>query len=118
MAPPLKDRLLKQQPEFNGQMIQLTCAQEIEYRSFKNKYTEQLVTHMITFGFPKLPFDFKLVEDTEALADAQVAFLEQRRLEEEELGKKALDDLQKREQEQRKRNRWSTRRSFPTWYST
>ena len=80
MAPPLRDRLVQQQPEFNGQMIQLTCAQEIEYRSFKNKYTEQLATTYETFGFPRLPFDFKLVEDTEALADAQVAFLEQRKI--------------------------------------
>ena len=99
MAPPLRDRLMQQQPEFNGQMIQLTCAQEIEYRSFKNKYTEQLATTYETFGFPRLPFDFKLVEDTEALAAAQVAFLEQRKIEEEEIGKKALNDLQKREQE-------------------
>ena len=44
MAPPLKDRLLKQQPEWNGQMIQLTCGQEIELRSFKKKYIEQLAT--------------------------------------------------------------------------
>ena len=51
-----------------------------------------------SFGFPKVAIDFRLVENTEAIAEAQMAFLEQRRLEEEALGKKALLDLQNREQ--------------------
>ena len=98
MAPPLKERLLKQQPEWNGQMIHLTCGQEIELRTFKKKYIEQLSDVYVGFGFPKIAFDFRLVEDTEALAKAQLEFLEQRRLEEEILGQKALDDMQKRDQ--------------------
>ena len=48
--------------------------------------------------FLKIAFDFRLVEDTEAIAQAQLEFLEQRRLEEENLGKKALEDMQKRDQ--------------------
>ncbi|WP_407691701.1 PolC-type DNA polymerase III [Psychrobacillus psychrotolerans] len=98
MAPPLKDRLLKQQPEWNGQMIHLTCGQEIELRTFKKKYIEQLSDVYVGFGFPKIAFDFRLVEDTEAIAQAQLEFLEQRRLEEEMLGQKALEDMQKRDQ--------------------
>lgn len=98
MAPPLKDRLLKQQPEWNGQMIHLTCGQEIELRAFKKKYIEQLSDVYVGFGFPKIAFDFRLVEDTEAIAQAQLEFLEQRRLEEEMLGQKALEDMQKRDQ--------------------
>ncbi|ALC85996.1 DNA polymerase III [Bacillus sp. FJAT-22090] len=99
MAPPLKDCLLQQQPEWNGQMIQLTCGQELELRTLKRKYVDQLAETYVNFGFPKMAIDFKLVEDTQALAEAQLAFLEQRKLEEEELGKKALVDLQKREQD-------------------
>lgn len=98
MAPPLKERLLKQQPEWNGQMIHLTCGQEIELRTFKKKYIEQLSDVYVGFGFPKIAFDFRLVEDTEAIAKAQLEFLEQRRLEEEMLGQKALEDMQKRDQ--------------------
>ncbi len=99
MSPPLRDRLLQQEPEWNGQMIQLTCGQELELLTFKKKYVEQLSSTYMSFGFPKMAVDFRLVEDTQAIADAQMAFLEQRRLEEEELGKKALEDLQKREQD-------------------
>ena len=98
MAPPLKERLLKQQPEWNGQMIHLTCGQEIELRTFKKKYIEQLSDVYVGFGFPKIAFDFRLVEDTEAIAKAQSEFLEQRRIEEEKLGQKALEDMQKRDQ--------------------
>ena len=98
MAPPLKDRLLKQQPEWNGQMIHLTCGEEIELRTFKRKYIEQLSDVYVGFGFPKIAFDFRLVEDTEAIAKAQLEFLEQRRIEEEKLGQKALEDMQKRDQ--------------------
>ncbi|WP_277584198.1 PolC-type DNA polymerase III [Psychrobacillus antarcticus] len=98
MAPPLKDRLLKQQPEWNGQMIHLTCGEEIELRTFKRKYIELLSDVYVGFGFPKIAFDFRLIEDTEAIAKAQLEFLEQRRLEEEKLGQKALEDMQKRDQ--------------------
>ena len=40
ISPPLKDCLQKQQPEWNGQMIQLICGHELELRTFKNKYIE------------------------------------------------------------------------------
>ncbi|MFJ7824917.1 PolC-type DNA polymerase III [Psychrobacillus sp. NPDC096623] len=108
MAPPLKDRLLKQQPEWNGQMIHLTCGQEIELRTFKKKYIEQLSDVYVGFGFPKIAFDFRLVEDTEAIAQAQLEFLEQRRLEEEMLGQKALEDMQKRDQNRQENGNQNT----------
>ncbi|SDM56415.1 DNA polymerase-3 subunit alpha [Psychrobacillus sp. OK028] len=108
MAPPLKDRLLKQQPEWNGQMIHLTCGQEIELRTFKKKYIEQLSEVYVGFGFPKIAFDFRLVEDTEATAQAQLEFLEQRRLEEEMLGQKALEDMQKRDQNRQENGNQNT----------
>ncbi|MEK4083647.1 PolC-type DNA polymerase III [Psychrobacillus sp. FSL K6-1415] len=108
MAPPLKERLLKQQPEWNGQMIHLTCGQEIELRTFKKKYIEQLSDVYVGFGFPKIAFDFRLVEDTEAIAKAQLEFLEQRRLEEEMLGQKALEDMQKRDQNRQENGNQNT----------
>ncbi|WP_427138561.1 PolC-type DNA polymerase III [Psychrobacillus psychrodurans] len=108
MAPPLKERLLKQQPEWNGQMIHLTCGQEIELRTFKKKYIEQLSNVYVGFGFPKIAFDFRLVEDTEAIAKAQMEFLEQRRLEEEMLGQKALEDMQKRDQNRQENGNQNT----------
>lgn len=108
MAPPLKERLLKQQPEWNGQMIHLTCGQEIELRTFKKKYIEQLSDVYVGFGFPKIAFDFRLVEDTEAIAKAQMEFLEQRRLEEEMLGQKALEDMQKRDQNRQENGNQNT----------
>ncbi|QUG41120.1 PolC-type DNA polymerase III [Psychrobacillus sp. INOP01] len=108
MAPPLKERLLKQQPEWNGQMIHLTCGQEIELRTFKKKYIEQLSDVYVGFGFPKIAFDFRLVEDTEAIAKAQSEFLEQRRIEEEKLGQKALEDMQKRDQNRQENGNQNT----------
>ncbi|MCK1996127.1 PolC-type DNA polymerase III [Psychrobacillus psychrodurans] len=108
MAPPLKERLLKQQPEWNGQMIHLTCGQEIELRTFKKKYIEHLSDVYVGFGFPKIAFDFRLVEDTEAIAKAQMEFLEQRRLEEEMLGQKALEDMQKRDQNRQENGNQNT----------
>jgi len=100
MSPPLRDRLHAQVPSFNGQTVLFTCAHEIEFRTLKNKYASKISDVYASYGFPVLPIDFKLVEEEQAeLAEAQKAFMVQRRIEEEELGKKALEDMQKRDKD-------------------
>lgn len=99
MSPPLRNRLHTQIPSFNGQTVHFTCAQEIEFRTLKSKYAPKIADVYASYGFPVLPIDFKLVEQEAELAAAQQAFMEQRRIEEEELGKKALADMQKRDKD-------------------
>ncbi|MGF9975990.1 PolC-type DNA polymerase III [Viridibacillus arvi] len=99
LSPPLREGLVKQLPEWNGQKMMINCQQELEMMTLKKKYTEIIADAYETYGFPHMPIDFQLNESTEALAEAQLAFLEQRRLEEEAFAKKAVEDMQKREKE-------------------
>ena len=86
MSPPLRNRLIGQQPAFNGQTVLFTCALEIEHRTLKAKYAEKISAVYTSYGFPLMPVDFKMVEEAAEQAEAHQAFLEQRRIEEEELG--------------------------------
>lgn len=99
MSPPLRNRLFSQLPSFNGQTVLFTCALELEHRTLKMKYAEKITAVYASYGFPMMPVDFKIVEEAAEQEQAQLAFMEQRRLEEEELGKKALADMQKRDKE-------------------
>jgi DNA polymerase-3 subunit alpha (Gram-positive type) len=99
MSPPLRNRLFSQIPSYNGQTVLFTCALELEHRTFKTKYAEKIAAVYTTHGFPNLPIDFKIVEEAAEQAEAQLAFMEQRRQEEDELGKKALADMQKRDKD-------------------
>lgn len=95
MAPPLRDQLLSQVPEWNGSKLMLCCSHEHEMMALKSKYSEKLATVYQQFGFPRISIDFQLAEgDQEA---AHLAFMEQRKIEEEEMAKKALADMKKRE---------------------
>lgn len=99
MSPPLRNRLFSQIPSYNGQTVLFTCALELEHRTLKTKYAEKIAAVYALHGFPPMPIDFKIVEEVAEHAEAQLVFMEQRRLEEEELGKKALADMQKRDKE-------------------
>lgn len=101
LSPPLREGLVKQLPEWNGQKMMITCQQELEMMTLKKKYTDIIANAYETYGFPHMAIDFQLNESTEALAEAQIAFLEQRRLEEEAFAKKAVEDMQKREKERK-----------------
>lgn len=95
MAPPLRDQLLSQVPEWSGSKLMLCCSHEHEMMALKSKYTEKLAAVYQQFGFPRIGIDFQLTEgDQEA---AHLAFMEQRKIEEEEMAKKALADMKKRE---------------------
>nr|WP_316046587.1 hypothetical protein [Planococcus glaciei] len=95
MAPPLRDQLLSQVPEWNGSKLMLCCSHEHEMMALKSKYTDKLSGAFQQFGFPRIAIEFQLAEgDQEA---AHLAFMEQRRLEEIEMASKALADMKKRE---------------------
>lgn len=98
ISPPVKERLVNQMPEWNGQKISLICKGDVEFQTMKAKYGDKLSKSLAKFGFPNISVDFQLIkDDLGELAEAQQAFLEQRQLEEERLAQKALQDLQKRE---------------------
>ncbi|WP_281862824.1 PolC-type DNA polymerase III [Planomicrobium okeanokoites] len=95
MAPPLRERLLGQAPQWNGNKMMLNCGHEHEMMALKSKYTDKLANVYQQFGFPRIAIDFQLTEDDQQAAHE--AFMEERRAEEEEMAKKALSDMKKRE---------------------
>ncbi|MEG0448247.1 MAG: PolC-type DNA polymerase III [Lysinibacillus sp.] len=101
MAPTLKNGLISQIPEWNGQKMTLSCMQEMEYMMLKTKYAEKLSAGFAQFGFPPIAIDFVLQEETEEMRAAQEAFAEQKRLEEAMLSQQAMEDFKKREQDKK-----------------
>src|SRR5690606_31780775 len=60
MAPPLRERLLSQAPQWSGNKMILSCGHEHEMMALKSKYTEKLVQVYQQFGFPRIAIDFQL----------------------------------------------------------
>ncbi|MBT2581942.1 PolC-type DNA polymerase III [Planococcus sp. ISL-109] len=95
MAPPLRERLLSQAPDWNGSKLIVDCCHEHEMMALKSKYTEKLSAVYQQFGFPPFAIDFRLsAEDQQA---AHEAFMVERKVEEEAMAKKAVADMKKRE---------------------
>ncbi|MEG0381422.1 MAG: PolC-type DNA polymerase III, partial [Kurthia sp.] len=99
LSPPLRAILSKQLPQLHGQKLVIHCMQEFEQMTLKSKYAQKLAETYEDYGFSKLHFDFQLKEQTEAMEEEQKRFIAQRRIEEEEISKKAVLDMQKREKE-------------------
>lgn len=99
MSPLLRDNLLNQVPQWTGHKLIVTSMQEIEFMALKAKYTEKIAESYRTFGFPTVPIEFQLVEQSEELIAAKEAFLQQRQEEEAILAKQAAADFQNREKE-------------------
>lgn len=99
LSPPLREILSKQLPQFNGQKLLLNCHQDFEQATLRNKYADKLSATYQEFGFPPLHFEFQVKDHTEQMAEEQTRFLEQRRIEEQAISKKAVEDMQKREKE-------------------
>ncbi len=99
MSPPLKNQLMEQKPEWTGHKLIATTMQEVEQMSLKSKYTDKLSESYQHFGFPHIPLEFQLVEQSDEMKQAHEAFLEQRRQEEAILAQQALEDFAKREKD-------------------
>ncbi|MBO1910487.1 PHP domain-containing protein, partial [Microvirga sp. 3-52] len=67
-------------------------------QTMKGKYAPLISDAYTKFGFSQPIIDFQLTENTNEAEEAHQAFLKQRQLEEEEMGRQALADMQKREQ--------------------
>lgn len=98
MSPPIRERLTSQKPVVTGEKITLICMSEMELQTMSTKYGPLISSAFEIFGFPRLAVDFQLTENLNDAAEAQKAFLQERQVEEEEMARKALEDLQKREQ--------------------
>lgn len=99
MSPLLRENLMTQVPKWNGQKLIVTSMPEVELLSLKAKYTDKIADSYKAFGFPNIPLDFQLVEQSEELIAAQEAYFVQKQEEEEILAKQALADFQLREKE-------------------
>ncbi|MDQ0427769.1 DNA polymerase-3 subunit alpha (Gram-positive type) [Planomicrobium stackebrandtii] len=95
MAPPLRDRLLSQAPVWNGNKLMLQCNHQHEMMALKSKYSDKLAGVYQQFGFPHVAIDFQLSDENQEAAHE--AFMAERLREEEEMAKKALSDMKKRE---------------------
>lgn len=98
MSPPIRERLTSQQPTVSGGRVTLICMNEMEFQTMKTKYAPLISSAFESFGFPRLAVDFQLTDNLSEAAEAQRRFLEERQAEEEQIGRKALEDLQKREE--------------------
>ncbi|TAA67492.1 PolC-type DNA polymerase III [Planococcus salinarum] len=95
MAPPLRERLLNQAPQWSGNKMLLNCGHEHEMMALKSKYTDKLAAVYQQFGFPRIGIEFRLAEGDQQAAHE--AFMAERLAEEEEMAQKALADMKKRE---------------------
>ena len=99
VSPLLRENLITQVPKWTGQKLIVTSMLEIEYLSLKSKYTDKIADSYRTFGFPLVPIEFQLVEESEALVAAKEEFFQQRQEEEDILSKQALTDYALREKD-------------------
>ena len=99
MSPLLRENLSKQTPKWTGNKLVVTSMLEVEYLSLKAKYTDKIADSYKNFGFPHIPVEFKLVEESEEFIAQQEAFYQQRKEEEERLSKQAMADFAAREKE-------------------
>ncbi|WP_336822505.1 PolC-type DNA polymerase III [Sporosarcina sp. USHLN248] len=99
MSPPIRDRLIGQKPLVTGpEKVTLSCSNDFEQQTLKNKYAKLLSEVYQSFGFPQIAFDFSIAENNNDQEEAErLAFLAQRQAEEEEFAKQALANLQQRE---------------------
>ncbi|MDS9470618.1 PolC-type DNA polymerase III [Sporosarcina pasteurii] len=98
MSPPIRERLTSQKPSVTGGKLTFICMNDMELQTMKTKYGPLIADVFETFGFPRLAVDFQLTDDLNSAEEAQKAFLIERQAEEEEMARKALEDMQKREQ--------------------
>ena len=98
MSPPIRERLTSQRPVVTGGKMTLVCINDMELQTMKTKYAPLIADVYESFGFIRPAIDFQLTEDSNGAEEAQRAFIMERQAEEEEMGRKALADLQKREQ--------------------
>ncbi len=96
-SPPLKNRLMNQKPQWNGNKLTACCMSEIEQLTLKSKYAQKIVEAYASLGFPPFSVDFQLLEETEEMKEAHLQYIEQRQMEEAELARQAMEDFQKRE---------------------
>lgn len=101
ISPPMRNRLVSQLPEWNGQKIILSCIEELEQMTMKSKYAEKISQGYQQFGFPFLPVEFQLNEAPQEILEARQAMIEQKQLEDAALSQQAMLDFQTREKEKK-----------------
>lgn len=97
MSFPLKKQLTNQLPKWTGNKLIAYIEEEVLMLQLKSKYTDRIGMTYEQFGFPKIPIDFQLMEQTEQMLAEREAFFKQRQEEEARLSQQALDDFNKRE---------------------
>ncbi|PIC65599.1 PolC-type DNA polymerase III [Sporosarcina sp. P13] len=96
ISPPLRQCLVSQQPKLHGEKLLITCSNDLECQTLKNKYIAPLASAYQQFGFPQLVLDVSIIENKQAEEDRQ-NFLSQKQQEEDLLSRQAGIQLQQRE---------------------
>lgn len=96
ISPPLRQCLNGQRPVMHGEKLVVSCSNDLEYQMLKNKYTDTLSQLYQQFGFAPFAVDVSMNENSSGEEERQ-NFLSQKMQEEEQLAKKALQQLQQRE---------------------
>ncbi|WP_262172951.1 PolC-type DNA polymerase III [Saccharococcus sp. Marseille-Q5394] len=97
MSPPIRERLAGQKPVLVGEKMTLTCVNDFEQQTMKNKYGRIIAEVYESFGFPSMAIEFTISEEAENNEAEILAFMAQKQAEEEAYAKNALANLQKME---------------------
>lgn len=98
ISPPLIKLLNEQTPKVQGTKVILNVRNEMEGLAIKRKYAGMIANVFQTFGFPMLTIDTQINADSSSNAEYE-QFLKAKQQEDQERGRQAMIDMQKKEAE-------------------
>jgi DNA polymerase-3 subunit alpha (Gram-positive type) len=98
ISPPLLALLSNQVPTKSGNKLIVRSSNEAEAMSVKNKYGDLISSIYTRFGFP--PFQIEMDVKSEPENEEYKKFLEEKQREDQERAQQAVNDMQKREEDQ------------------
>ncbi|TYS46668.1 PolC-type DNA polymerase III [Bacillus infantis] len=98
ISPPLIKLLNEQTPKVQGTKVILNVRNEMEGLAIKRKYAGMIANVFQTFGFPMLTIDTEINADSSSNAEYE-QFLKAKQQEDQERGRQAMIDMQKKEAE-------------------
>ncbi|MEI5906214.1 PolC-type DNA polymerase III [Bacillus spongiae] len=98
ISPPILAMLNQQQPKVQGNRLLIEATNELEATQVKKKYGDMISSILTKYGFPAFSIDTAIVEKQENEDFAN--FLKQKQIEDQERGKQAVVDMQKRDAEE------------------
>ncbi len=97
ISPPLREALTAREPVLTGDKLSVCCVNDVQQRTLKNKYGQLISDAYESFGFAGIYPEFLLSEIPEEKLQAEAAFFEERKAEEEAYAQRALEAMQQRD---------------------